>query len=322
MDTEFGVTKWLISPDPSTSSDNEDRSFQRGCGVCCQGVKTGGPCRDSPSYQCLGTQSSIPSNQDFSKGSNKHSHPSQNGQQNLHCLYQRKGRHPLEETLRPGMSAVELVPQQRYHNSSRAHCRNKQCQSRLGIESVPGPSRLETLRKSLPEVAAEVGKTGHRLFCSPSQSSSKRLLQLSSRPGCKRGRFFLTSMVQLLPLWWKNFTEVTEGKSPEGSPNCSSLDQSGVVPSLVRDGDRESSVSSTISEIDISPAGPRTPPTAAESFPSDCVVSVRQSLQVQGISDEAATITCAFWRKSTEKSYSSAWCCWCQSSRKLLFQHL
>ena len=60
------------------------------------------------------------------------------------------------------------------------------------------------------------------------------------------------------------------------------------------------------------------PPPIAENSPTTCgelstsnrVGSVRNSLQKQGISQEAADIICSSWRKSTEKSYTSAWNKW------------
>ena len=43
---------------------------------------------------------------------------------------------------------------------------------------------------------------------------------------------------------------------------------------------------------------------------SNHIVSVQNSLQEQAISEAAANIICSSWRKSTEKSYSSAWNTW------------
>ena len=68
------------------------------------------------------------------------------------------------------------------------------------------------------------------------------------------------------------------------------------------------------------PWGNPHPLLSAQLTPTpDRVVSVRNSLHSQGVSEQATDLIYASWRKSTEKAYNSAWrkwCSWCQGRDK------
>ena len=95
-----------------------------------------------------------------------------------------------------------------------------------------------------------------------------------------------------------------------------------LVPSVAGNGDRSTDLTSTIEEPPSESSETSLSPLEEESSIFDGVAGVRNSLQEQGISQEAADIICSSWRKSKEKSYTSAWnkwSSWCQERSTNLF---
>ena len=76
------------------------------------------------------------------------------------------------------------------------------------------------------------------------------------------------------------------------------------------DDNRPTNLPPTVQEPTAKPIGDNASSTGGESTTLSCVAGVRDSLQKQGISQEAADIICSSWRKSREKSYTSAWNKW------------
>ena len=76
------------------------------------------------------------------------------------------------------------------------------------------------------------------------------------------------------------------------------------------DDSRPTDLSPTVERSVTEPIEDNPPSTEGEPSTLGRVEGVRNSLQKQGISGDAADIICSSWRKSTEKSYSSAWNKW------------
>ena len=88
-----------------------------------------------------------------------------------------------------------------------------------------------------------------------------------------------------------------------------------LVPSVAGNDDKSTDLPSTVEESPSESTETNPSPPEGESSTLDRVAGVRNSLQKQGISQEAANIICSSWRKTMEKSYTSAWnkwSSWCQ----------
>ena len=83
-----------------------------------------------------------------------------------------------------------------------------------------------------------------------------------------------------------------------------------MVSPATRDAGGQAS-STTNEQFDIDqPSEGISPPGPAGQASTSHMASIRNSLQVQGVSEQAIKIISASWRRGTEKSYSSAWRKW------------
>ena len=162
-----------------------------------------------------------------------------------------------------------------------------------------------------------MGKSECGSVCSTPQLPGEQILQLPPRSRSDSDRCFLTEMDNTVPLCiptvstsGKNTSENPSRESEKGGGDSSSLEETALVPVTTGDDSRQTSLSSTEQESAHKPNGENSSPTGSETTTSSRVVGVRSSLQEQGISEAAANIICSSWRKSTEKSYSSAWNRW------------
>ena len=158
--------------------------------------------------------------------------------------------------------------------------------------------------------------------------SDKEVLQLSAGSRSNGSGCFFTGLESSSPICFptisacgKSSPEDPTRMSREGSSISSSMAETTLVPVVIGNDHRSANLSPTVQEPAPKPTGENSSTTGGEPTALSCVASVRNSLQKQGISQEAADI-CSSWRKSTEKSYTSAWnkwSSWCEERGKNSF---
>ena len=164
-----------------------------------------------------------------------------------------------------------------------------------------------------------MGADGCRSVCSSSQPPDQGLLQLPSRSGGDGSGCFLSEQeshtsvcIPSIPTSGKNPLENETRESGGSGNNCPSLAKAAVVSITTGDDtiSRPTYLSPTVERSVTEPIEDNPPSTEGEPSTLGRMEGVRNSLQKQGISGDAADIICSSWRKSTEKSYSSAWNKW------------
>ena len=113
-----------------------------------------------------------------------------------------------------------------------------------------------------------------------------------------------------IPTSGKNPPENETRESGGSGNNCPSLAKAAVVSITTGDDSRPTDLSPTVERSVTESIEDNPPSTEGEPSTLGRVEGVRNSLQKQEISGDAADIICSSWRKSTEKSYSSAWNKW------------
>ena len=188
---------------------------------------------------------------------------------------------------------------------------------------------MDALETSLPQDQREMGYDGCRPICSTTQPSDKEVLQLSAGSRSNGSGRFFTGLESSSPICFPTISacgkispEDPTRTSREGSSNRSSMAETTLVPVVIGNDHRSANLSPTVQEPAPKPTGENSSTTGGEPTALSCVASVWNSLQKQGISQEAADIICSSWRKSTEKSYTSAWnkwSSWCEGRGKNSF---
>lgn len=176
---------------------------------------------------------------------------------------------------------------------------------------------IDALQESLPRNQSKVGSNGHGSVCSTPQLPDKQILQLSSRPRGDCSGCLLTELDSSPSIRFP--TVSTSGKDPTEDSTRTSTESSGdssgvaetTMVSVVAGNDNSSTdLSSAVQTSTSEPSKGDTSPAERESTTPGRLAGVRNSLQEQGISQAATDIICSSWRKSTEKSYTSAWNKW------------
>ena len=162
-----------------------------------------------------------------------------------------------------------------------------------------------------------MGSSIGRPVCSETQSPASTLLQLPPRSEGNSSRCLRTDLVGAQPICFSTICdggemsaedETRQGRSCSG--DRTSMERASLVPTAARDADGQSSPASDVQLDPNEPVGGTSPPGLAGKAPLSHVANFRDSLQVQGVSEQAMEFICASWRKGTEKAYSSAWRRW------------
>ena len=305
--------------------DNGDRCINQRLGSILSGVESRRTLANSgkePAHKHAGTEVSFPSSPDICGNKKQYAHSPTARQQNSNSIYKPKRGNTLQTSVGFGMQAVELVSQEGSDSTGRTHSGSGEHSSRLRVQSVPGPLRLDAVEDSVPKDKSKVGSNGCGPICSTAQPPDKKVLQLPSGSRSHGSGCFLAELESALPICvptisasGKNTSEDPKRASSESGCDSSSVAKTTLVPSVAGNDDRSTDLSSTAEEPPSESTETNPSPPEGESSTLDRVAGVRNSLQEQGISQEAADIICSSWRKSTEKSYTSAWnkwSSWCQ----------
>ncbi|KAI7896937.1 uncharacterized protein EV154DRAFT_178500 [Mucor mucedo] len=122
--------------------------------------------RSTNADQLERTQSSISCTENLSRSS-QHADPDQNGQYNLHGLYDQTKWNPLTSPYGISSPTLEMVPSTWHYNSIQSYCRNQQYHGRLRISPPLPEEQLDDKSINLPESSKISGTKRRRSVCRP-----------------------------------------------------------------------------------------------------------------------------------------------------------
>ena len=149
-------------------------------------------------------------------------------------------------------------------------------------------------------------------ICCQTQPLIENILQLQersrgNRDGCIQSELVrpICVRIPLFPASGENPSGNQERESPQGYSDCTSMGETSLVPAAIGNVNSLTNLSSSVSQSHSGSLG-KSPSTAISTTPTaDCMVSVRNSLHSQGVSEQATDLICASLRKGTEKAYNS-----------------
>ena len=273
--------------------------------------------RDGRPHQPAGAEGSRSSSAIVCINPKEQTHPDSHGQQGSDSLCECKRWHKIKGSQPRSTRDMGLVSQTESHYSSRACTWDIEYGGRLRVQTLTGSQRLDASTFFVCHNSGPPRTTALGPVRSQTQLSAASLLQLESRPQLLRSRCLSTQLeppsglcVPALLSSGKVSEQNQRGEGSETSHYHSPLEGTSVVSTVTRN------VSGGSATPPLSPRSSGGSPGAATSNDtvrtamSSRVDSLLQQYQSQGVLRQAAELIFSSWRKSTEKSYSSAWSAW------------
>ena len=299
VDSQGSPAQWQANQDPQSRPDHRIRRIKEGLGSLLPEPTdrgTLGRNRNDTAYQYPGTESSFPGCKDVCISRDPQPHPVADRQPHSNCLHQSNGGHTLQDLVQPGLRDVAMVFGEEPNGTYRAHSRVKQCESGPRIPGIPGLQRLEIISCDIQEDHPQMGSSIGRPLCSETLSPAATLLQLPPGSRGNGSRCLRADLVGAQPICFSTICdggemsaedETRQGGSCRGGRT--SMERASLVPTTARHAGGQSSPASDVQLDSNEPMGGPSPPGLAGKAPLSRVASFRDSLQVQGVSEQACS---------------------------------
>ena len=317
VDRPFEPGKWQT--DSSVGSRHSDRigCFQHWMGSMLQGFEDersmvqGGIM--SP-YQLQGNAGSFSCTAVICEGQPRCPCQTQGGQHNNNVLHQPHGGNTLPSVDGVNFTDMDVVSGQEVDVVSRAFTRQIEPGCRSGIQDAGRQLRVEDESKGIQPLDEASRAMFGGSICISTDSPVGPVHELEARSrgnghGCPVSTVDTHTGLHFSSVFthWTMPDESTAGESTQVVANSTNVADTALVPSTAVNGDHRANGDSIISRSATEPQG-RASSTSDPGFTeSSRVVSVRGSLNKEGISEGATKLILASWRANTEQSYS---CCW------------
>ena len=234
------------------------------------------------------------------------------GQHDCRLLHKSDGRYPFQEADGIDIPDLGLEPGEENYPHSQASPRRPERRRGSGVKEGTGQLGVETRSSNFSSNYADSGSLSGGPVCLQNISSASEVHELEARSrshsnrctepaleGYQRLCFSPVCIDRQVPV------QDSEGASQRVDTHCSSVANPTVVGSYPVNvvSETNPSTKSTIPSVEQQQQKPST----NTSVESSRVANIRNSLNHQGVSNQATTLILSSWRKTTEDAYS---CCW------------
>ena len=282
-----GKSLVLRQPDLQIESD----ASLRGWGASCQGTQTGGPWSQQEQQlhiNCLELLAATLAIKTFLKGQ---------GNKSVLLLLDNQA----------GKRTVDVVPTEGHTSDGTTYTRERECDSRQGVESDEGPLRLDAQSGDLPPDPKALSRPRDRSICNMTISSTTPLLQLETRSPSRSNRCLGTTEGLCQPPLEPRRESTSEGGVSGGGASYTNSSNMAVT----------AMVSQATEPINLEPTEDRSSTSGnnrGSSGISGRVAYLRQHYKDKKLSPEASDLLLSSWRQKTSQSYDSLskkWISWC-----------
>ena len=320
VDSKFGEHQRQNDNDPRPGPNNRHGCVEIGLGSSFWGNPDRGSLdggRENSAHKYTGVKRGSFCSESTSRQSETGTCPSQDGQQDSNCLYNKDGGHKVCQIAGGSSGIMGFCPSARDIHLSRIPSGRPEHGSGLGVQTHDGLQRLASEQTDVQCSVGHMGTVPVGSVCEQAQRPTGEVCQLETGPLCVGDRRFPTDMesgrhLRISPIQPHIEGTSENNKGPiDSDPDCPHLANPGVVPDTARNASGCSSVvSGRKTTVNIS--GSRRASAARAEKPK---VSGMESLRLKainrGLSEDAADLLSKHsWREGTTVAYNSAWGQW------------
>lgn len=277
-------------------------------------VEPTGTCQ---THKLPGANSNPICGQGIFKGKKGLTDPLASGQHNHSSTNKQNGGNQIEGSSRCHKTTVGLLLNEGDHTYCRTSAWKYEHHRRSRIQSIPGSQQLEIVTDNLQTNRQDLGHSGSRSVCRPTECSNRQVCQLETRSKCDS--IGLTNH-QLDEPSGVRFPSILHdrqmlSKSAKGESGIGDDHSIMASPTMVCSGTnnvrrRANSAPTNGRLVDVSTRGtPST--TSVKSTDNDSLESVRKRLESEGFSGDASTLLLESRRPGTKLAYRGPWQKWC-----------
>ena len=312
--------EWEKSDPQGTRHLNRVRCITDRLGSIVPGNPYRGPVveeREGIAYKLPGTASGIPSSQDLPKVSKERSRLLVDGQSDGGRVCKQHGRDRLHPGNTDCQGALDVVPSERHITVGSVPSRQRQHDSRPGVERNEGPLRLAAKQGSVQKDPPSFSPSERGPVCLPLDIPTAEVLQLEAGPGggshrCLSAELEVPVRLRQPTMESCGASPCHGGKSTSGSGSrCPDLAIPAVVPETTE-------LAVVLPAENITPAGANPGDSgglpARPQPPASRLAYLRQHYANQSLSQEASNLLLSSWRQKSSQSYDSLckrWISWC-----------
>ena len=320
VDQASSTMEWERYPLPSTSNGNRVGCLQFGMGSSFWDPGNWRPVvqrRARSSYQCEGVAGSLPCTPDFCEASEECSRVAEDGQPGSSVLHQSHGGYTFTTTDEPYITDLGVELTQENLPVSGASPRQIEPDCRSAVQDEDRLIGVEPASRGFQEGDTQSGPLPGRPLGVKAHSTVTDIHELETRSRSNSCRCSLPAMevseaLCIPPICFDRQVS-KQGKTRDGARagiSSTSMANSTMVSCPHDNDDPRSNHLTMERQPTDEPKRGISPITEGKILPVGRVDSVRSSLQSRGVSQEAADLILASWRKSTEAAYSCSWRRW------------
>ena len=210
-----------------------------------------------------------------------------------------------------------VVPSTEDSDSRRISAWSGEHGSRLGVPASQRQQQLAIVTNNFRCSESIAWPLLDRPICIQTQSPVANILQLETGPGCSISRCIFDAMAGRITIFiptilsdWQGSLEDSERGSESSLSDSSSLAWPNMVFSVANYADGLPNPASSVSRAAVEYGSTASPTVARGEIVPDRMACLRQSYQMQGLSERVAELLIQFWRNNTNSTYNSVWRKW------------
>ena len=317
---KFKALQWQENPSSGTPHGDTIRCINKGVGSTLQGNCNRGQMvsrgKKTP-YKCSGDVSSEICNSDIHKVNVRFDNSYANRQQSCTVLSFKNGGHPQSATfeyqqINLGLSAVATD-----HDYCRVPPKQTQCGSGLGVKKFQGLFGMEVAPLHISENNKRIGFSKSGSVCVQAVPSTTEVhgMEAGSKQHCNRCNAAIMGKhicICLSPIQHDRpvIKQGLTGACRATFSSSANMANSTLAHPVVTNVNPTPIVTSSNSKFTAEPTRGKTPSCKKQRFKVSGVESFRESLQMEGISNNAAMLISQSRRAGSISNYESAWSKW------------
>ena len=273
--------------------------------------------RIQESHQLVGVEGCLPSSSIFRQQFPSLPRQSLYGQCFSHCLHQSEGGHSFSKAVPSCPGVLGLVCSETNHHTCRTHPRTFQCDCRLRVQTFEGLQQLDAEQANLQQHSAEIRPVLRGPVCVFQEHATEGVLQLEagSNDNSSRHSNAVVEAPSSLPLpticsGGESSSENQGGEGALRTASGSRLASTAVALPTAQHVDKPSPDPTEQAGPSQQPPEQDTPNGGVQPHDTSRLACIRNGLESLGFSEDSSLLICSSWRKSTSKSYETAWKRW------------